>query len=348
MSAADSISFVGPPEPPRKPDPLKTKQVQELKHNSPLLGCRIDPSGRFVFAGSQDNAIQRWALADGKKTSLAGHKSWVRALAFHDKLLLSGDYNGRILFWNADADTPTPVRDIEAHDGWVRALAVSPDGKLLASCGNDNLVKLWTLADGKPVREFAGHQRHVYNVAFHPDGKQLASVDLLGVGKHWEVETGKLVRDFDSGVLHKYDTTFRASIGGARGMTFNADGSRLALAGITNVSNAFAGVGNPVVVLFDWPSAKRVALLTPKEAFQGTMWGVAWHPDGYWLGVAGGNGGSLWFWQGDQDKAFHAVKLPNNGRDLSLHRDGYRIALAHADGAVRLLEMGAKRIDQGS
>jgi WD40 repeat protein len=343
----DDIPFVGPPDPPRKPDPLGTKLVQDLKHNSPLLGCRFDPTGGFIFAGAQDNSIQRWALADGKKTALAAHKSWVRALAFHaqDKLLISGDYNGKIFFWPLDAETPAPIRTIDAHDGWVRSLAASPDGKLLASCGNDNLIKLWTIADSKPIREFPGHARHVYNVAFHPDGKQLVSVDLLGVVKHWDVAGGKPVRDLDAGVLHKYDTTFRASIGGARGMTFNADGTQLAMAGIINVSNAFAGVGNPAVVLFDWASGKRLQLLTPKEAFQGTMWNVVWHPDGPWIGVAGGNGGALWFWKSDQDKAFHAVKLPNNGRDLSLHPNGYRLAVAHADGALRFFDLGAKRTD---
>jgi len=339
MHTTQPDTFVGPPAPPYgKPDPLQTRQIQEFKHGSPLLGCRCDPSGRFVFAGAQDNTIQRWEIDTGKKTSLAGHKSWIRALAFQGNTLFSGDYADRILWWQADADTPTPIRDVQAHDGWVRALAVSPDGKLLASCGNDNLVKLWNVADGKLVREFAGHARHAYCVVFHPDGKQLVSCDLLGVVKHWEVETGKLVRDLDASILHKYDPTFRASIGGARSMTFNGDGSLLGIAGITNVSNAFAGIGNPLVVLFDWPTGKQAKQLKPKAAFQGTMWGVAWHPGSWWVGAGGGSGGMLWFWKTEAE-SLHAVKLPQNGRDLSLHPDGYRIAAAHADGAVRIFDM---------
>ena len=50
----------------------------------------------------------------------------------------------------------TPLRTVEAHQGWVRAVAVSPDGKLLATCGNDNLVKLWNAADGTLVDELRG------------------------------------------------------------------------------------------------------------------------------------------------------------------------------------------------
>ena len=57
-------------------------------------------------------------------------------------------------------------------------------------------------------------------------------------------------------------------------------------AGITNVSNAFAGVGNPLVVVLDWKTGKP-RQLKPKEEFQGTAWGVAFHPAGYVIAAGG-------------------------------------------------------------
>ncbi|HEY7311721.1 MAG TPA: WD40 repeat domain-containing protein [Gemmataceae bacterium] len=326
-----------------KIDPAKTHLLKEYKHTSPLIGCRFDPSGRFVFAGCQDNSVVRWHLENGKKTLLAGHKSWLRALAFaaKEKLLFSGDYAGRVLVWPADADEPKPVHTIEAHRGWVRALAVSPDGQTLASCGNDHLVKLWSVPDGRPLRELAGHACHVYNTAFHPDGKHLVSADLKGVVKVWDLAKGESVRELDAKVLHKYDPSFKADIGGVRGMAFSPDGTLLACAGITNVSNAFAGVGNPLVVLFDWAAGKPKQLLKPKVAFQGTAWGVAIHPAGFVAAVGGGNGGILWFWKPDNAQDFFNLKLPNNARDLDLHSDGHRLAVAFADGAVRTYGMEA-------
>ena len=326
-------------------DPAQTRLAQELKHGRPLIGCRFDPSGRFVFASSEDSTIQRWELTTEKKTELAGHKSWVRGMAFtaNEKLLYSGDYAGRISCWSLEADKPTAVRTIEAHAGWVRALSVSPDGKLLATCGNDCLVKLWSLPECKPVRELAGHASHVYNIAFHPSGQRLASADLKGIVKDWDVAKGTLVRELDASALHKYDTTFAADIGGVRSMAFDRDGRLLACAGITEVSNAFAGVGKPVVLLFDWATGKRQQVLAPKEAFQGTAWGVAFHPTGFVVGAGGGNGGALWFWKPDQAQAFFTLKLPQNARDLDLHQDGKRLAVAGADGVLRIYEMTAKK-----
>jgi WD40 repeat protein len=320
---------------------VRTRLAQELRQPSPLFSCRIDPTGRFVFAGAQDSAIHRWELTTGRRVALTGHRSWVRALAFlaGPRQLLSGGYDGKLLWWQADAETPTPLRTREAHRGWVRAVAVSPDGRTVATGGNDNLVKLWSAADGAPVRELRGHASHVYNVAFHPDGRHLVSGDLHGRVKQWDAATGAEVRALDAAVLHRYDPTFRADIGGVRSIAFSRDGSLLACAGITDVTNAFAGIGRPVIVLFDWATGARRHLLRPAANFQGTAWGVGFHPSGFIAGVGGGNGGALWFWRPTAAASFHSLALPNNARDLDLHPDGRRLAIAFFDGAVRMYDM---------
>jgi WD40 repeat protein len=333
------------PVAPVKIDPTQTHLLAQWKHTAPLVGCRFDPTGDFVFAGAQDNSVVRYHLSTGKKAELKAHRSWVRALAFaaKEKLLFSGDWAGRLIAWPAEADRPEPRWSLAAHKGWVRALAVSPDGKTLASCGNDLLVKLWSIPDGKPLGTLAGHDWHVYNVAFHPDGKQLVSADLHGIVKVWDLAKSSVTRELDAKVLYKYDRSFAADIGGVRSMAFSGDGRLLACAGITNVSNAFAGIGNPLVVLFDFASGKQKQLLRPKVAFQGTAWGVAFHPKGFILGVGGGNGGVLWAWKPEQPLAYYTLKLPNNARDLSLNADGRRLAVPFYDGFVRVYDMGPRK-----
>src|SRR5262249_366908 len=117
-------------------DPRQTRPLKELKHGSPLVGCRFDPTGRFLFASAQDFTIQRFEVSTGKKSAFAAPESWVRGLAFAPRpgWLLSGDYHGRLLWWPVEADAPKPLRAVEAHDGWVRAVAVSPDNETIATC----------------------------------------------------------------------------------------------------------------------------------------------------------------------------------------------------------------------
>lgn len=327
-----------------KVDPTKTHQIKLLKHTSPLIGCRIAPGGEFVFASAQDSSIIRWHLETGKKVEFKGHESWVRGLAFASKpgLLFTGDYTGRVLIWPIKTEKPAPQKTLKAHKGWVRAVAVSGDEKILATCGNDHLVKLWSIADGKLLRTLTGHACHVYNVGFHPDGKHLVSGDLKGIVKVWDLTTGKVTRELDAKVLHKYDKKFRADIGGVRSLAFSPDGKLLACAGITDVTNAFAGVGKPVVVLFDWQTGKP-KLLRPKQNFRGAAWGVFLHPEGFVAAVGGGRGGAMWFWQQGQERDYHRIKFKRDARDLALHPDGNRLAVAFQNGTLGVYAMMAKK-----
>ena len=100
-----------------KIEPTKTKLLKDYKHNSALVGCRIDPTGKYVFAGAQDNSVQRFEIDTGKKAAFDGHKSWVRALAFSKdgKTLFSADWTGKVLVWNAADEKPAPRQTISAQ-----------------------------------------------------------------------------------------------------------------------------------------------------------------------------------------------------------------------------------------
>jgi WD40 repeat protein len=238
---------------------------------------------------------------------------------------------------------PAPLRIIDAHKGYIRAVAVSPDGRLIATGGNDNFVRVWSAADGTLVKELAGHPRHVYNVAFHPSGTALVSGDLMGVLKQWEIGSWSLTRELDAKILSKYDLVFKADCGGIRAIDFSPDGKLMAAGGITEVSNAFAGVGEPAVVLFDWESGKQVKLLKPKEKFQGSVAGVRFHPSGEFLiGAGGGGAGAIWFWKPDDEKAFYAIGLASNAYDLALHPDGLRLAVPLFDKTIRIYDLAPK------
>lgn len=329
-------------------DPTKTHEISKWKHVRPLTACRFDPTGKYAFTGAEDNTVQRWDLATGTVTSLAGgHDSWVRAIGFSQEgqQVITGGYDGRLIWWPAAAEKPEPIRKIEpAHAGWIRALAVSPDGKIIATCGNDKLIKLWDAADGKLLGELTGHESHVYNVAFHPSLPVIVSCDLKGIVKQWDLDAQKHVRDFaPAKALHKYDPTFRADIGGARSIAFSADGKLLALGGITNCTNAFAGIGNPAVVVFEFDTAAISKTHVAKEPLNGTVWGLSFHPNGYWIGLSGGGGGGmLYFWKPDAVNEFFKFKLPDNGRDMDLHVDQKRLAVAHYDQHLRLMGMFPK------
>ena len=68
-----------------------------------------------------------------------------------------------------------PLLPIPAHAGLVYSIAFSPDSKLLASGGQDGVVKVWEIATGGLKQAFREHKGSVISVAFSPSGKVIAS-----------------------------------------------------------------------------------------------------------------------------------------------------------------------------
>jgi WD40 repeat protein len=327
------------------PSPEQTHVENELTHKSPLIACRFDPRGRYIFASAEDSTIQRWDLKTGKAAVLDGHESWVFALATRPRgdVMISGGADGQLIWWPASAEKPRPLRRVEAHRGWVRAVAISPDGSIVASCGNDRSIRLWSFADGSILHELPGHAKPVYRLLFTPEGRTLISADLRGLVIEWDHRPGKEGRRLDAGKLYKYDAGQGVDYGGVRDLALSRDGKYLACGGLIEATNPLGAVSNPAIVVFDWQSGKELQLLRPKENVLGLIYGLRYHPSGFLIAASGGNaGGYLWFWKPGQVNEFFKFVLPNTARDMDLHPDGERVATAHHDGKLRISLMGAK------
>lgn len=161
-------------------------------HINPITSLSFAPDGKRLASGGNDNIARIWSVPDGKELHKfhGGPGLWVDGVAFSpsgDKLaygaLLTEDAKGgmfsvkggRVVVRNAE--TGEEIRAYEAHTQPVAALAYSPDGKSLASCGDDK-VKLWDAESGVLQRELAIGAR---DIAFSPDGKWLACATTSSV-----------------------------------------------------------------------------------------------------------------------------------------------------------------------
>ncbi len=72
----------------------------------------------------------------------------------------------------------------------VRAVRFSPDGRTLATAGDDAFVRLWDVVTGR-LKGTLYHEHWVLALAFSPDGKALATGCVTNYARIWDVATGK-------------------------------------------------------------------------------------------------------------------------------------------------------------
>jgi WD40 repeat protein len=159
------------------------------------------PNGdTFASGDSASNTIKLWSATSGKCSVTITSDEQIASLAFspNGKTLASGG-NFTIEFW--DAMRGTSIAILEGHSSEeahspavygnpsVYSVAFSPDGRTLASGGDDKTIKLWDVASGKTIVTLTEHTRSVASVAWSPDGKTLASASHDKTIKLWNVTT---------------------------------------------------------------------------------------------------------------------------------------------------------------
>src|SRR5262249_26793054 len=112
------------------------------------------PDGRTVASGGWGSRVRLWEVATGRQElQFNGHQAAITSLAFvpHSAEFATGSNDGTIRIW--DSGSGLEVRKFEANHGDAETVALSPDGKVLASCGiSTTPIRLRDSKTGQEVR----------------------------------------------------------------------------------------------------------------------------------------------------------------------------------------------------
>ncbi|MEU8899889.1 hypothetical protein [Nocardia sp. NPDC048505] len=165
---------------PTAPARLATLAIPGARYAHELA---FSPDSRLLATAFGDSSVQLWDLADRERPvarpgPLTGPGGWMNAVAFapDGARLYAVSGEGRLHSWNLAAGQriSTVLSD---HRRAVNALSISRDGTLIATGGDDQIVRILRI-DGDRAEELAavgGHASAIRSVSFDPVSRLLAT-----------------------------------------------------------------------------------------------------------------------------------------------------------------------------
>ncbi|MBS1705467.1 MAG: hypothetical protein JST40_06305 [Armatimonadetes bacterium] len=250
-----------------------------------------------------------------------------------------------LLLAQTDSTVPTP-----SHPGGIKAIAFRPDGKVFATGGWDNTIKIWS-KDGNLLRTLSGHKRHITGLSFSDDNKYLASSCGDGSLKIWSATRNQLIRTISgrtsylSGVefgdkaevfASGYDNKIKgwSSQSGKliHSFTLPSDGYCLSL---SSDRKWVAGGGPGGVRVFDIRTGKTIFRWGVAED---TVMDIDFGSNDHSLLVCAGKGRVITF-SGNEWREFDAT-VPDFPWSARWAKDGSQYAVGLGTGAVMLIPVG--------
>jgi WD40 repeat protein len=235
----------------------------------------IDPTGNRIAVGREDGGVEVLELnGHVSRTPITSGPPVVSVAWARAQTLLAATADGHVRIWG-DAGA-SPLGDLD-HGARIHAAAISRDGKLVATAGDDDKARIWSLPSG--TSRVLPHTDKVTAVAFSPSGKLVATASGTLVYT-WRTSDARKLKPFVP----------EGDAGAVTGVTFGPKGGLLA----TSSDDSYARI---------W-TVRTGQLRNTLVRHGGTVYGVAFSPDGRWLATGGLRKAGVWQ-VGDSDLDGH-------------------------------------------
>lgn len=144
------------------------KEIRRYQgHTEAITDVSFSPNGQILATASIDCTVRFWDRETGKQISQLNHATPVQCVRFspNGQLVATSGFktasnmvdfdpfeDTAVHLW--DAHTGKEIRKLKGHSSYINEIAFSPDGKMIASGGQDYTARIWNPENGKELQRF--------------------------------------------------------------------------------------------------------------------------------------------------------------------------------------------------
>ncbi|KAI9323883.1 WD40-repeat-containing domain protein [Dichotomocladium elegans] len=123
-------------------------------HLGEVTSVEMNSSGTYLLSSSKDNSNRLWDVRMVRPIQkLKGHqntsKNFIRSCFADNNLIVGGSEDGNVYIW--DQDTGEVLQKLRGHTGVVYEAAWNAKQGMLASCSDDQTVRVWCYDEKLPM-----------------------------------------------------------------------------------------------------------------------------------------------------------------------------------------------------